>query len=150
SYIIDGFNLVHKIPSLKTCDDPYTGLINYIKKNKLSGSKNNKVMIIFDGWANYLSSQEKEFKIIFSGDNTADDLIKKRLEKIDNISEVVVVSDDHEVRHNAKKQGARLCSTVEFMSKRIKKKTDYSQDKEIDYNLQKEINEELKKIWLKE
>jgi len=149
-YIIDGFNLVYKIPSLKTYDNPHQGLINYIKKNKLTGSKNNKVVIVFDGGSNYLASQEKEFKIIFSGDNTADELIKRRLEKIDNISEVVVVSDDREVKRNAKDQGARLCSTAEFINKKIKKNPDYSQEKEIDYSLQREINEELRKLWLKE
>jgi len=146
-YIIDGFNLAHKISSLKKSSNIHQDLVNYIKNHKLTGSRNNKVLIVFDGKPNRLSTQEKEFKIIFSDQKSADELIAKRLENMGATSEVVVVSDDLEVKRNAKDQGARVCGTAEFIKT---KKKDVWRSKDIDYTLQREITEELRKIWLGE
>ena len=48
-YIIDGWNLIHKIPSIKNSSTPKKDFVFYIKKHKITGSKNNKVLIVFDG-----------------------------------------------------------------------------------------------------
>ena len=146
-YIIDGFNVVHKIPSVKNSPTPRQALIQYIRKNKLTGSRNNKVIIVFDGGFRQL--QEKEFSIIFSGDKKADQVIKERLEKMKNKSQVIVVSDDNEIRNHTKKMRAGSCRSVDFIApkKKPKKKEEI---KDISYPVQREITEELRKIWLKE
>ena len=146
-YIIDGFNLIYRVTSLKNSSTPHQALINYIKINKLSGSTNNKVLIVFDGNPNLAAIQQRErFEVFFSGESTADELIKKRLSRMKNKKEVVVVSDDREVRDDAKAQGARICRIDDFIKVKEKRK---EQKKEISEILTHEITEEMKKIWLK-
>lgn len=155
-YIIDGFNLAHKISSVRTSESPQFELIQYIKKNKLSGSVRNSVVIIYDGMPPVNFTKEREFEVIYSQGKSADDLIKQRIDKIKNytkypISEVIVVSDDREIRDHAIKNGAVSLRTMDFLKiKKENKKEDKKEDKEISYPLQKEITDELRKIWLKD
>ena len=147
-YIIDAFNLVHRVRELKHSTTPHRDLIRYIRTNKLTGSRNNKVIIVFDGKVNDEVLREKgEYEIIFSGTMNADGLIKKRLKKVKNKSETIVVSDDRQIRDFTKQEGARSYRINDFT--KIKKKTK-KEEKEISYGLQHEITEELRKIWLKE
>lgn len=148
-YIIDGFNLVHKVPSLKESSEPHLDLIRYIKKNNLTGSHNNKVTIFFDGGVNLAARQGCEFEIIFSLDRSADELIKERVRKVKNKSEVIVVSDDREIIDYAKKEGTRIMHTGDFIKTKTAGKKEL-ETKEISFPLQTEITEELRKIWLKE
>ena len=135
---------------------PQFELIQYIKKNKLSGSARNSVIIIYDGMPQASVTREREFEIIFSQERSADELIKQRIDKIKNytkypISEVIIVSDDREIREYAIKSGAVSLRTVDFL--KIKKESpreDKQGDKDISFHLQKEITDELRKIWLKE
>jgi predicted RNA-binding protein with PIN domain len=148
-YIVDGFNLVHKIPSLKRSLNPHSDLIQYIKNRKLTGSHNNKVIIVFDGAPEPSVQREREFEILFSLSESADNLIKKRISRIKVKSEVVVVSDDREIIDYAKKEGARFLRTADFI--KIKLTENKEKDtKDISFPLQAEITQELRKIWLKE
>lgn len=147
AYIIDGFNLVHKIPSVKKSITPHIDLIRYIKAKKLTGSANNKVTIVFDGKVNFEAAGEAVFKVFFSQGKTADDVIKGILEKTKNKSETVVVSDDREIRDFTKRLRAKSCRVAEFIKTAPKAKKE--EDKEISYSLQNEITEEMRKIWLK-
>jgi len=151
-YIIDGFNLVHKIPSVKKSDVPQLELIHYIKQHKLTGSANNKVVVFFDGSIQPEAARESEFEVRFSAERSADDLIKARIDKLKNakypLLEVIVISDDREIRDYAKKQGAVSQRAVDFIKSFPKTAKDDS--KEISYPLQKEITDELRRIWLKE
>ncbi|MFA5271466.1 MAG: NYN domain-containing protein [Candidatus Omnitrophota bacterium] len=155
-YIIDGFNLVHKIPSVRGSESPQFELIQYIKKNKLGGSFRNSVVIIYDGMPQANVAGEREFQIIFSQGRSADELIKQRIDKIKSngkypISEVVVVSDDREIREHAIKSGAVSLRTMDFLKVKKESSKEYKQeDKDISFPLQREITEELRKIWLKE
>jgi predicted RNA-binding protein with PIN domain len=146
-YIIDGFNVVHKIPHVKQSSTPHETLIHYIKKNKLTGSKNNKVIVVFDG--RFRDLNEKEFEVVFSGEASADELIKKKLDKIKIKSEVIVVSDDKQIREFTIKSRAKSYRVQAFLSP--KKTPDKKEEaKDISYPLQREITEEMRKIWLKE
>lgn len=142
-YIIDGYNLLHKIPALKNSTTPCKDLIHNIKKGKLTGSKNNKVIVIFDGSIRD-ELKESDFEVVFSYDKSADEIIKRRVEKIKNKSEVIVVSDDREIRDAVKKEGAVSLRTFEFIKPKGKV---VESGKEISYSLQREITEELRKIW---
>jgi predicted RNA-binding protein with PIN domain len=153
-FIIDGFNLIHKVSSLKTSANPQLSLIHYIKEHKLTGSANNKVVIVFDGMPQIDAAKEREFEIIFSQEKPADDLIKERILKIKKypkhpISEVIVASDDREIRDYAKKEGAVSQRASEFLRLKVSK-SKAADEEEISYPLQAEITEELRKIWLKE
>ena len=94
----------------------------------------------------------QQYKIVFSYPGKADEVILRELGRFRNKTEVVVVSDDREIRTGAKSQGARICRVSEFIRrKQTRSKTSSqaeSSDKEISYPLQREITEELRKIWL--
>jgi predicted RNA-binding protein with PIN domain len=123
-------------------------LIQYIKNNRLTGSHNNKVIIVFDGAPDLTAQREREFEIIFSLGESADNLIKRRISRTKLKSEIVAVSDDREIIDYAKKEGAKFLRISDF----IRDKTDShkNQDtKEISFPLQAEITEELRRIWLK-
>jgi len=149
AYIIDGFNLIYRIPELKRSLVPHRDLINYIKKNKLTGSKNNKVIVVFDGKVNAeVLSQESTYKVFFSGSGSADSLIKDWITKFKKKSEILVVSDDRQIRDFAKTSGAKSVRISDFTAKT---KNQTKEDiKDISYTLKREITEELRKIWLKE
>ena len=85
AYIIDGFNLIYQIKGLKALINPHIGLIDYIRNNKLSGSYNNQVVIVFDGAPNLEAIQRRgKFELLFSNQGSADDLIVNRIRKIKN------------------------------------------------------------------
>ncbi|MBU1524491.1 MAG: NYN domain-containing protein [Candidatus Omnitrophica bacterium] len=148
AYIIDGFNLVHKISSLKNSASPHTCLIQYIKRNKLTGSRRNRVVMVFDGGINEEAAGEREYEVIFSQDRSADDLIKERVKHAKNKSQILVVSDDREIRDAIKSEGACPLRTADFL--KIKKKDNQEKEKEISYTLQREITEDMRKVWLGE
>lgn len=152
-YIIDGFNLIHKVSFLRKSSCPHSDLIHYIKNKKLTGSKNNKVIIVFDGGYNsQAKSISQGFEVVFSQQISADEVIKNRLAKIKNKRQVVVVSDDREIRDNAKAQRAISCRIDDFIKVKREKqiRENQSSEKDISYTLQHEITEELRKIWLKD
>lgn len=152
-YIVDGFNLIHKIPEIKQSGSPRRDLVNYIKRAGLTGSKNNKVIIIFDGYRTDELDNEQSFEIVFSGVRTADEVIKARIDKITNKAQIIVVTDDREIRDYARSSRVKSLHNIEFINpKKFKPKlaNDKSSDKDISYVLQKEITDQMRKIWLKE
>lgn len=150
-YIIDGFNLVHKIPTVKKSNEPRRDLINYILNNKLTGSLNNKVIVAFDGYPpdNFSWQGQGNLKVVFSGELSADAVIMRRLQNMPNKPEVVVVSDDREIRDAAKLAGAKICRTGDFIHRANNSKlSSNSEEKSINRALEKEITDELRKHWL--
>jgi len=148
-YIIDAFNLIHKIPYLRKSSSPIETLVQYIKTNKLTGSKNNKVIIVIDGRRDVFL-KENEYKIVFSDQKSADEVIKNIVEREKNKKIICVVSDDREIISYTKLVGANVLKVDEFvrMKKKEVKRNSEEKKKEINYTLQREITEELKKIWL--
>jgi hypothetical protein len=144
-YIIDAFNLAHKIPSIRDSSTPHRDLVHYIKSNKLTGSRNNQVTLVFDGYPDLNNPPAREYKIFYSQDRSADSLIIKLASNSKNKSETVIVSDDRELRDFAKKSGARSCRIAEFL--KVKRKKSNQQDKDISYSLEREITEELRDYW---
>jgi predicted RNA-binding protein with PIN domain len=148
-FIIDGYNLVYKIPEVKGSSTPCSDLLVFIYKNKLTGSNNNEVWIIFDGGQPPYQINNFQYKIRFSSQESADDLIIKKIERINNRKQTVVVTDDRQLAYRARFLGARTISVDEFVSK-TKKRKKREATKDIENSLQREITEELKKIWLDE
>src|SRR4030042_66676 len=148
-YIIDAFNLIHKLDSLKKSLSPHRELIHFIRNNRLTGSRHNRVIIVFDGKPDpQVLAEEFHYEIVFSYPHSADDIIKRRLSEMSRTSEVVVISDDRAVQGAAKALGARIMKNVEFV--KIDNLKQKQTGKDISYSLQREITEELRKIWLKE
>ncbi len=151
-YIIDGWNLVNSIEELRNSSSPREDLVFYIKRNSLTGSRKNKVTIVFDGGLN-LQEYKKDayFEIIFSEDRTADEVIKKLVSNYRNKKQIAVISNDREIIDFIKPQGANSLRVQDFIKKKNKSRTRTFEDKEkfISDSLQQEINEELKEKWSK-
>jgi uncharacterized protein len=150
-YIIDGFNLFHKVPELnKASSQPHKDLLDYISRNNLSGSSNNKVTVVFDGYPPPEFFSSSGFKILYSCSEKADDVIMRQVEASKNRSDLRVVSDDRQIRDHARLHRAGNISTDEFLGNTGKTEpvTD-SQEKNISYSLQKQITDEMRDIWLK-
>jgi len=147
-YIIDGFNLLHRVPKLKESTAPHNDLITYIQTNKLTGSHNNKVIIVFDGWLPPVFTINRQYRIIFSNELKADEIIIRLASNHKSESQTIIVSDDREIRNAAAKFRVTSLRTYEFIKTR--NETNKQDKKEISYSLQKEITDEMRKIWLKE
>jgi len=152
-YILDGYNILKKIPYLSNrhLSQGRQGFLDLIKRFNLCGK--NKVTVVFDGRSDVVAPPHRtDFIVLFSEDETADDLIKKVVKKSKNPRQVIVVSDDRELRFEVKRLSARVISVEEFTKKiPAKKSREKFKDKAF---LKKDdaqrITEELKRIWLKE
>ena len=149
-YIIDGWNLIHKIPHIKHTPFPQKELIAIIKRYHLTGSKNNRVTIVFDGKINMdVIRSEQEYEVMFSDTKSADEVIRSLVSSSRIKRQIVVVSDDRQIIDHAKSLSANILKTKDFLVSKKKGKTQKG-SKEISYTLQREITEELRKHWLKE
>lgn len=147
-YIIDGWNVVHQVPELKKDPMPRQALLRYIKSRGLSGSRTNKVCVVFDGFFDLREAlEEKEYQVIFSGEKSADQVIIEKLGRFKNKSEVVVVTDDRHIRIAARMQGARCRKVAEFIRPK-QRAAPGEEGKSFGTSLEKEITEEMRKVWL--
>jgi predicted RNA-binding protein with PIN domain len=152
-YIIDGWNVVHKVSKLKNSAQPRKDLVLFIKKHQLCGSHNNKVTVVFDGHFDSTEhGSDAVVKVLYSMDETADEVIKRLIDRHQNKKQIVVVSNDREIITYSKDKNAQTLKVDEFTKKSLVKKidTDESDQRDLPYSVEKEINQELKKIWLNE
>lgn len=160
-YIIDGYNIInHPLftqSTSKPAGNQRLALLELIIRKRLSGSPNNKVIVVFDGHLDPENSQalnghNKRIEVIFSRKESADTRIKKMVEDSSGLKNIIVVSDDKEIRFYVKSLGAKVLSVEEFISPKEKFKDDREEDLKLglSYSEAKVINEELKKIWLKQ
>lgn len=153
-FVIDGYNIIRHIQFTsipKKHKDQRQALLEIIKNKRLTGSKNNKVTIVFDGYAKERQSLvlPENFNLVFSAEETADERIKKMLQKTDGPKNVVVVSDDREIRFFTKSAGCHALAVEEFLEKAQARPLKEPDKPELSYTQAHRINEELKKIWLK-
>src|SRR3989338_5877343 len=121
-YIIDGYNIInHPLfiqHASKKINDSRIALLEFIRTNRLCASPKNKITVVFDGSG--LSGQisdKTDIGIIFSRRETADERIKRIVENIGNPKNIVVVSDDKEIKFFAQSCGARVLSVEEFINR---------------------------------
>lgn len=152
-YIIDGYNITnHPLfkKNRKKIKDPCFGLVELIRARRLSGSRRNKVTIVFDGYPDSEERRQEDSgcEIIFSKKEKADEKIKKLVEATSDFKNIVVVSDDKEIKFFIRAVGAKSMSAEEFL--------DFSKDQpkelekaDLTYTEMHKINQELRKLWLK-
>jgi predicted RNA-binding protein with PIN domain len=154
TFVIDAFNVIHKIKELRNSHNPHHDFICFCKSRRLTGSLNNRVIIVFDGkFREDIVFHERNWKVLFSDSRSADELIVERVSQIKKAREVVVVSDDRELQSKVKASGGKIKKVDEFI-KIAKKpapkiKPASANKKNISYTLQREITEEMRRIWLK-
>jgi hypothetical protein len=129
--------------------------VDFIRFNKLTGSKNNHLLIVFDG---YPPSQgdipaREGMRCLFSGVKEADELIKKIVQDSASPKNIVVVSDDKEVQLTSRFLRAQICSVGDFICSRRDSRLEANKKKaaldfKLSYSEMQKINAELKKKWL--
>ena len=107
-YIIDGYNLIHAIPSLKKTlahngESARELLIHSVAQ--LTHKKKFRCTIVFDGVApnnSVKQSVHAPVHVIFSSPINADSKIKQMIEQSKNRSLLVIISSDREIMNFAK------------------------------------------------
>ena len=118
-YIVDGNNLIGKIPSIKKLQKinkqaSREKLAFLIGRYFISGK--NTVSLHFDGHANE-PIKVSRVKIKYSGSKTADEKIKSEIEKSKNPRNIIVVTSDGNVA-----EFARVCICEVIKSEDFRKK----------------------------
>ncbi len=157
-FVIDGYNVVKHplLNSLTKTKDPKIALADLIKNNSLCGSINNRVIIVFDGYANdpQINNLVNDVRLVFSCEAKADDTIKRMVESCKEPKNMVVVSSDNEIRNFVKSCGVSVLTVEEFLQKPKKKRKilngNPAYKSDLNYSQMSKINEELRKKWLKE
>ncbi|MDD5129915.1 MAG: NYN domain-containing protein [Candidatus Omnitrophica bacterium] len=158
-YVIDACNLINH-PAFKPAGKSTTSiqhtLADFIKLNRLSGSKNNKVVLVFDGYPPRAEEApfEDNLYCLFSRAKEADELIKEMVERSASPKNIVVVSDDKEVRLVSRLLHAQVCGVEEFIcgrknNKRASAVSPAAEDFKLSYAKMQKIDEEMKKRWLR-
>ena len=159
-YLLDGYNVVHRIPdlTLKELEQQRDGLVRLIERFRPQGSFRNEITIVFDGRTGMLMpSQFSVVKVIFSQNETADDKIKRIVENASNKKNIIVVTNDRAIQYAVKASGARVESVEKFISRMRNAKKSTNKINKIEKDTQKNISEiaafkiteELKNKWIK-
>lgn len=156
-YIIDGYNIInHPLfiqHAAKKIRDLRIALLEFIRINKLCGSPKNKITVVFDGHSDSSIRKigETDINIMFSRKETADECIKKMVEVSSNPKNIVVVSDDKEIKLFVKSLGGQTRSVEEFINRKanLQSREKNLLKPELTYSQIHQINQELRKIWLR-
>jgi len=132
-YIIDGYNVVKQVTFLsgKKLRTGREGLVRFIEQYSPQGSKRNEVTIVFDGQSEVISpSMKTDIRVIFSRNESADDVIKRMIEKASSPGQYIVVSDDKAIAFYCRSIGAKGLAVKDFiastgLNKKARKKNNY-------------------------
>lgn len=151
-YVIDGYNLIKSTPALNKSNlcDSRQALLNLLDIHRPQG--NNKVSVVFDGKDGVFSSQKKSCaQVIFTKNQSADDKIKEIIQASRNPANIVVVTNDRDIRFFARQYSAGFKSVEEFLSKFNSKSPPLLDEgkKPLSAFIEADITEEMRRIWLK-
>lgn len=155
-YIIDGYNCIrHRALAGRIRDRDFgRGLLRLIEDRRLTGSGKNPLCIVFDGFPSAKNPMIPEVgtKVVFSGDESADDRIKRMVEACGNPRIVVVVTDDRQIQDYVRSLGATVMGVETFASQAEKRRVARGADQEtpLSAEAQNSINSEFRKLWLRE
>lgn len=124
--VIDGNNLVHKVPPFKHAVNKDNNDVRMALAEAVRSRLGNKIktLFFFDGYGN------EKAGIKFSGSSSADEAIKKFIESCPNTGELKVVSSDNAVTGTARAYGCEAQSSEAFWNE-IDKDKKITSDKNI-------------------
>ena len=157
-FLIDGYNLIKRNPNLatKSLEDGRQGLVTFIERSRPHGSLRNKVTVVFDGQPGmYGLPSGNEVSVVFTEYESADDLIKTRVEEAKNKKEIVVVTDDKALLLYVRSFGVTILSVREFYQRGAPPRPSskgggkpVERSKVITSGFENTVNKEFEKIWL--
>lgn len=109
--LIDGNNLIHKIPDLRRLysENPEAAVLTLLERVKRNISSDGKPILVMDGDGNI-----KNNCIVYSGRFTADDVIRKYIEEEYQKKSIAVITSDNEIISIAKACGCDIIKSEEF------------------------------------
>ena len=157
--MIDGYNLIKRNPALasKSLEDGRQAFVAFIERNRPQGSLSNQVTVVFDGKPGmYGFPVAREIRVIFTEYESADDLIKRRVEESKNKKNIVVVTDDRALLLYVRGCGASVMSCGDFFKRAGSAKmsgkgkgSSSGTSKVITSTFEHAVNQEFENIWLK-
>lgn len=161
-FILDGYNLIKQDTRLAflRLEAGRLALLKQIQAKDLRGSPKNCVTVVFDG---QIAATQESFscgiKVVYTSAETADDWIKRFVEDSPAPKNIVVVTDDKDIRHFVRACGAAILGSREFLEGRRlsrrqadtaqKLKQTQTDKKEISSALEQKITSEMSRVWLK-
>lgn len=162
-FILDGYNLIKQDAYLAVLrlEAGRLALLKQIETKSLQGSSSNPVTVVFDGQLGGVKEQYSSgIALVYTSGETADDWIKRFVEDSSTPKNIVVVTDDREIRHFVRSLGATIMGTREFLEGRgsrrrqadlaRKLKRVQTDKKEISSVLEDKITREMSRVWLKD
>ena len=144
-YIIDGNNLIGKIPNLWKLQnsDRQLSRVKLVKMlDQYFSMKRVKASLHFDGYASE-SIPTSKLAITYSNKASADSRIKKEIDDSTVTKAIVVVSSDHSVQNYAKVNSCKIVKSEDFAKELLAKNKGDSEEA-----INKSIsNEEMKKLF---
>lgn len=155
-FLIDGYNVIRQSRYLKNISasaDVRSCLVKIIQEKRLAGSRNNRVTIVFDGRSNVVSYNAQgndQIKIVFSKEDSADEIIKRIVSNASNPKQIVVVSNDRQIISFSKSLGAKTMSVDEFLKEEEQSRQKRQEPLKVGltYQQQETIDQELRRLWL--
>lgn len=114
-YIIDGNNLIGKMPDLRNKDNQFVREKAAFVLERYFSSRKSKVSLHFDGHAN-LPIKVSGIKIYYSENKTADEKIKLEIERTKNRKSITLVSSDNNLREFGRVCSCSLKSSEDFLN----------------------------------
>ncbi|MCK5147685.1 NYN domain-containing protein [bacterium] len=119
-YIVDAYNLMHQMPSIKKMMDSDLQRSRELLINMLSsfvGKRRIKLTLVFDGVGGigHPTTPASGMKIIFSRNGEkADPLIKRLVDRLDQPRLCTVVTSDNEIVRYVRQYGCKIISSNIF------------------------------------
>jgi hypothetical protein len=120
-YWFDGNNLIGQ-PTRKAQQDPQTRIEFLSLLSNLASSRGRRFLVFFDGDDPDRRMPPRGVQIRFSAPLSADEAILRRLREMQTPSEVIIVSNDSELRSRCQNAGAKIATWGEF-TERAKPRT---------------------------
>ncbi|MBI4310074.1 MAG: NYN domain-containing protein [Candidatus Omnitrophica bacterium] len=160
-YLLDGYNIINQVPRFceGTLEDRRLRLLAWLNIVRPQGSARNAVTVVFDGDPRYFGRPPCGCaRVIFTAGESADDCLKRMVERSPAKKKLVVVSDDKDIKLYARALGAGVLGVGEFAAdlvRRRDKKTKTrpvsvkgAEGKHISLTQAQKINKEFERIWL--
>lgn len=151
-FIIDGYNALFALKSfLKGKARSREGFLLYIKTARPFGSLRNAVTVVFDGRKGIVSDMQHAYapvRVIFSRQDSADEMIVRIITREEHPERAIVVTDDRELAERVRVVGAKTVAVMDFFSSLTTKKPEPTDSKPNPESKEgKSITDEMKKEW---
>ena len=151
--ILDGYNVIHKIPQLSAAlntslEESRRLLANFMMTWKKTHAYNGRMCVVYDGRDGIINRGEASYgiKCIYTKTKQeADDRIISMVKSSQEPEAITVISNDNYVQNNCKVHGATV-NAAQFLLRPSKSKTKQL-EKEISPVAVKDINDYLRKEW---